>query len=214
MDRSPDSPRPDSAATCGLLERIAGGDPSAAGELFTRHRQALTIFVSLHLDPRTAARLDPSDVVQETQADLTRRMNDYLERRPMPFHLWVRKTAYERLLDTHRRHLRQARRAITREERLPDRSSMVLAQPFLTRGPTPSQEAEAREFAQRVSEAVAELPAADREVLLLRHAEAMPFAEIGTLLGIDPAAARKRFGRALIRLQKALTDAGLLEDLP
>jgi DNA-directed RNA polymerase specialized sigma24 family protein len=48
----------------------------------------------------------------------------------------------------------------------------------------------------------------------LRHADGLPFEEIGTLLGIDPAAARKRFGRALIRLQKLLAAAGLLEDLP
>ena len=51
----------------------------------------------------------------------------------------------------------------------------------------------------------------DREILLLRHAEELPFDEIACLLDITPAAARKRFGRALIRLQKALTDAGILE---
>ena len=48
----------------------------------------------------------------------------------------------------------------------------------------------------------------------MRHADGLPFDEIGVLLGIDPAAARKRFGRALIRLQKALAAAGLLEDMP
>jgi hypothetical protein len=33
-------------------------------------------------------------------------------------------------------------------------------------------------------------------------------------LGIAPAAARKRYGRALLRLQKRLTAAGLLESPP
>lgn len=214
MDPAPEAPRPDSADTRRLLDRVAGGDASAVGELLTRHRPTLTAFVSLHLDPRALARLDPSDVVQEAQADLARRMAEFLDRRPMPFHLWARKTAYERLLDAHRRHLRRARRAVSREERRTDRSSMALAKPLLARGPSPSQEAEAREFAERVSDAVAVLPDADREVLLLRHADGMPFAEIGALLGVEPAAARKRFGRALIRLQKALTAAGLMEDSP
>ena len=58
---------------------------------------------------------------------------------------------------------------------------------------------------------VSELPEIDREILLLRHAEAVPFDEIACLLGIEPAAARKRFGRALIRLQRGLSDHGLLE---
>jgi RNA polymerase sigma-70 factor (ECF subfamily) len=214
MDFAPAEPRPDSAATCALLDRAADGDPAAVGELLTRHRPALTAFVALHLDPRAAARVDPSDVVQEAQSDLARRLPDYLARRPMPFHLWARKTAYDRVVDTHRRHLRRAKRSIHREVPWPGRSSLAIARPLLARGPTPSQLAEAEEFARRVAGVVGELPAADHEVLLLRHADGLPFAEIGALLGIDPAAARKRFGRALIRLQKALSAAGLLEDSP
>ena len=45
----------------------------------------------------------------------------------------------------------------------------------------------------------------------MRHAEELSYEEIACLLEIAPAAARKRYGRALIRLQKALTDHGLLE---
>jgi RNA polymerase sigma-70 factor (ECF subfamily) len=214
MDLAPAPPRPDSAATRALLDRAAGGDPAAVDQLLARHRPTLARFVAHHLDPRAAARVDPSDVVQEAQADLARRLPDFLARRPMPFHLWARKTAYDRLLDAHRRHLRRARRAVGREAPWPSASSLAVARPLLARGPSPSQEAEAKEFARRVAAAVANLTPANREVLMLRHADGLPFEEIGTLLGIDPAAARKRFGRALIRLQKALTAAGLLEDLP
>jgi hypothetical protein len=38
----------------------------------------------------------------------------------------------------------------------------------------------------------------------------MLFEEIACLLEIEPAAARKRFGRALIRLQQRLSEHGLL----
>ena len=96
-----------------------------------------------------------------------------------------------------------------REQKAPDRSSYLIAQPLLATGPSPSQEAEQRELAERVNLAIGDLPDLDREILLLRHVDRMPFTEIGSLLGIDPAAARKRFGRALIRLRKLLTDAGL-----
>jgi DNA-directed RNA polymerase specialized sigma24 family protein len=46
----------------------------------------------------------------------------------------------------------------------------------------------------------------------MRHTEELPYEEVGCLLGVDPAAARKRYGRALIRLQRALADLGVPGD--
>ena len=63
----------------------------------------------------------------------------------------------------------------------------------------------------RLKANVARLGDADREILALRHAQDLSFAEIGCLLEVEPAAARKRFGRALIRLQKLLIEEGVLE---
>jgi RNA polymerase sigma-70 factor (ECF subfamily) len=206
--------RPDSAQTSALLERVRRGDGPALGELLERHRPGLCAFVRLHFDPRLRARVDPSDVVQEAQAEVVRRMDDFLVRRPMPFRLWVRRTAYERLLKAHRDHRGRARRSVDREVPLPDRSSLLLAGPLLGGGPSPSQLAEAREFAGRVSRAVAELGEADRQILLMRHAEELSYAEIACLLDVEPAAARQRYGRALIRLQKALAVHGLLGGAP
>jgi RNA polymerase sigma-70 factor (ECF subfamily) len=202
--------QPDSAETCRLLEEVGRGDREALGRLLERHRPDLVAFVELRLDPQTRSRVDPSDIVQEAQLEAVRRMDDFLERRPMPFRLWLRKAVYERLLNARRDH-RRARRSVAREEALPDRSSLLLAQPLLSAAATPSQEAEARERAEQVARAVAELAEADREVLLLRHADNLSHEEIARLLDITPAAARKRYGRALIRLQQVLTEHGLLE---
>jgi RNA polymerase sigma-70 factor (ECF subfamily) len=202
---------PDSAETDGLLEAIRQGERQALDRLLTRHRDELRSFVELRLDPRLAARVDPSDVVQEAQVEMVRRLDDFLARRPMPFRLWARKTAYERLLDLHKHHIQRARRSVRREAALPDRSSLLLVRPLLREGSTPSRRLEARELADRVALVVGELSASDREILLLRHAEGMPFEEIACLLEIEPAAARKRFGRALIRLQRRLSDHGILE---
>jgi RNA polymerase sigma-70 factor (ECF subfamily) len=203
---------PDSARTRGLLEQVSGGDRRALGELLAHYRPALEAFVDFHLDPGLRARLDPSDVVQEAQLEVVRRMDDFLRRRPMPFHLWLRKTAYERLLNLRRDHRRRARRSVEREIPLPERSSLLLARPFVSGGPSPSRQAEAREHAERVSRAVRELSETDREVLLMRHAEELSYEEIACLLEITPGTARKRYGRALIRLQKVLSDHGLLEE--
>jgi RNA polymerase sigma-70 factor (ECF subfamily) len=204
----------DSAQTCALLEAVGRGDTQALEELLARYRPGLHDFVEVHCDPRLRSRLDPSDVVQDTQMEVVRRIDDFLATRPMPFRLWLRKKAMERLLNLRRDHLTRARRSVARERALPDRSSLLLAGPLLARGPSPSQLLQDRELAEQVSRAVAQLAEADREILLLRHAEDLPFEEIACLLDIEPAAARKRFGRALIRLQTVLRAEGLLESPP
>ena len=205
--------KPDSAQTCGLLAQVAGGDGQALGRLLECYRPRLHAFIEARLDPRVRSRLDPSDVVQEVQLEVTRRMDDFLNRNPMPFHLWVRKTAYERLLKVQRAHRRQVR-SVDREVALPDHSSLLLAKPLLAGASSPSRQVAAREFADRVGLAVAGLAQADREILLMRHAEELPYAEIACLLDIEADAARKRYGRALLRLRKVLKDHGLLESHP
>src|SRR3954467_12424727 len=95
----------DSAETRRLLERLQAGDAAAFEQLCERHRPLLLEFLRHRFDPRLRARAAPSDVVQEAQMEAYRRLDDYLARRPMPFHLWLRKTAYERLLMLQRRHL-------------------------------------------------------------------------------------------------------------
>ena len=206
--------QPDSAQTGTLLEQVARGDRQALGRLLQRYRPRLRAFVEARLDVRLRSRLDPSDVVQEVQLEVARRMDNFLDRGPMPFHLWVRKIAYERLLKVRRDHRRRARRAVDREVALPEQSSVLLARPLLAGGPSPSQQLAAREFADRVAQAVTQLAEADREILLMRHAEELPYEEIAYLLEIEPAAARKRYGRALLRLRQVLKDHGLLESAP
>jgi RNA polymerase sigma-70 factor (ECF subfamily) len=205
--------KPDSAQTCGLLGQVARGDRQALGRLLEEYRPRLHAFVEARLDPRLRSRLDPSDVVQEVQLEVARQMDDFLARGPMPFHLWVRKTAYQRLLKLQRDH-RRARRSVDREVGLPEHSSLLLAKPLLAGAPSPSQQATAREFADRVGLAVAELAEADREILLMRHAEELSYAEIACLLDVEAGAARKRYGRALLRLRQVLKDHGLLESHP
>jgi RNA polymerase sigma-70 factor (ECF subfamily) len=197
---------PDSRETEALLEQAAGGDQQARERLLERHRQRLRDFVEVHLDPALRARLDASDVVQEAQFDAARRLPEFLSRRPMPFRLWLCKTAYERLLMLRRRHLGAARRSVGREVQLPDHSSLALAQQLVAPGTSPSREMGREEQVRRVQQALARLADTDREVLLMRHYEELSYDEIGAILGIEAATARKRSGRALVRLHKVLTE--------
>src|SRR5262249_35493669 len=111
-----------------LLEAFQRGDASARGRLLDRHRTRLRQMVTLRLDRRLAARVDPSDVVQEALAEADRRLSDYARERPLPFYPWLRAIAWERLAKLHRRHLHAQRRSVGREEiALPEDSALELA---------------------------------------------------------------------------------------
>jgi RNA polymerase sigma-70 factor (ECF subfamily) len=194
-----------------LLQQVQAGDRAALDGLLSRHRRYLQQFVELRLDPRLRPRVDPSDVVQEAQLEALLRLPAYLDQHPMPFRLWLRQLAFDRVVMLSRSHLGAVRRAVQREVALPDHSSLLLAQQLRAAGPTPSETIDHQELVLRVRHAVAELPEADREILLLRTFEGLSFEEVAFLLGIEPAAARKRHGRALLRLHRILSDDGLTE---
>jgi RNA polymerase sigma-70 factor (ECF subfamily) len=207
-----DDVRPDSPETQRLLERAGAGDKEAFERLFAEHRPQLRRFVERRLDPKLRARVDASDVVQETQMEVLGRLADFLQRQPMPFRLWLRKTAYERLLKIRRRHVEAGQRSLEREVPLPDRSSVALAHQLMASGSTPSQHLDKREAARRVRQAVAQLAELDREIVLMRNFEGMSNQEVAHVLQIDPATASQRFGRALLCLRKLLLSSGLGED--
>ena len=76
-----------------LMERASGGDRPAREELLAGHRARLRQMVAVRMDRRLAARIDPSDVVQDVLATATRDLSDYFRTRPMPFYPWLRKLA-------------------------------------------------------------------------------------------------------------------------
>jgi RNA polymerase sigma-70 factor (ECF subfamily) len=205
---------PDSTETRRLLQRATAGEPDAAGRLLERHRPYLRRLVDIRLDARLRARVDPSDVVQEAQIEALRQLPGYLAKPPVPFRLWLRQIAYDRLVMLHRRHVKAARRAAGRDLPLPEQSSLLLARQFLAPGSTPSQRLIEREFAQRVRQAIGRLAETDRQVLVLRNLEGLSNLEAARVLDIDPATASRRYGRAVLRLRDILLQSGLMESEP
>ncbi len=64
------------------------------------------------------ARVDASDIVQDVLVEANRRLKEYLNNPAMPFHLWLRHMARDRLIDAHRRHRVSQRRSLDREQPL------------------------------------------------------------------------------------------------
>ncbi len=186
-----------------LLAAAAAGDPVARDHLLDHHRDRLRRTVARRLDPRLAARVDPSDVVQEALADADRKLSAYLRDRPLPFYPWLRRLALERLVRLHRRHVRAGKRSVTREA--PADHIGVLPHPRAPAGDGPASAVVRAELRDRVRAALDRLPVADRTVLVLRHFEHHSVRVTAARLGVSEGAVKVRHLRALRRLSDLLT---------
>lgn len=169
------------------------------------HRDRLRRMVDLRLDRRLAGRVDASDVLQEAYLDAAGQLERYLQDRPMSLFLWLRFLTSQRLMAIHRRHLGVQKRDPRQEIRLaagPSRASFSGG--LSGRMTSPSMAAARAEIRAGVQSAVEGLETADREILMLRHFEELSNQEAAELLGVTPAAASKRYVRALERLKKAM----------
>jgi RNA polymerase sigma-70 factor, ECF subfamily len=199
-----------SSATIRLVERAARGESEPLGELLQRHRGRLRRMVGLRLDRRLQGRIDPSDVIQEASLEAAARLSEYVRNPTMPFFLWLRLLTGQRMQVLHRRHLGARMRDAGREVALyrgalPEATSVALAAQLLGRDTRPSEAAVRAERKIRLQEALNSMDPLDREALALRHFEQLTTAEAAQVMGITPAAAGKRYFRALERLREILT---------
>ena len=205
--------------TDGLLRQAAQGDGQVLGTLLARHRDRLKRMVALRLDHRLQGRIDPSDVIQEAYLEASARLAEYLRDPSMPFFIWLRFLAGQKLVTLHRHHLGVKMRDAGQEVALyhgslPQASSAALAARLLGHDTRPSEAAMRAEMKIRVQEALNSMPSFDREILALRHFEQLSRAEIAQVFGITEAAAGKRYIRALERLKQILGQGpGGLEEM-
>jgi RNA polymerase sigma-70 factor (ECF subfamily) len=199
----------DSSEVTQLLQQAAAGDRAAWGALLTQHRERLYAMIALRLDRRLQGRIDPSDVLQEAYLEASAQLAEYLRQPTFSFFLWLRLITGQKLVALHRYHLgtqmRDAgREVVLHQGSLPQTSSAALAAQLLGRECRPSEAVLQAERSLRLQEALNSLEALDREVLALRHFEELTNAETAQVLGIQEAAASKRYVRALKRFKEIL----------
>jgi len=193
-----------------LLQRASSGDQRAVALLLKRYRRRLCHMVAIHMAPRVTARFSASDVVQDALLDAHCKLADYLQRRPLPFYVWLRQLTWEQLIRFHRRHMDVGARSVEREEMLPleafESSVAQLADRLADGGSSPSGRLLRSESRLRVRAALMKLCPADREVLVLRFVEDLTRIEAAAVLAISEGALNMRQLRALRRLRMLLAE--------
>lgn len=178
--------------------------------IFMQNRARLRAIVQLRLDRRLNGRVDPSDVLQETLLEVTKRRDDYLQSQSLSPFLWLRFLTTQQVINVHRRQLvaecRDARREVSLDyEFAPSATTMILAAHLLGKLTSPVSAALKAERQLIIQQALEELSELDREMIALRHFEELTNQEVADLQNVSKDVASKRYIRAIKRL-KAILD--------
>ena len=193
------------------IEDLPQGDQEALARFFSRYRDRLLKLIDYRLDHRLRGRVSASDVLQEAYIDALKRMPHLEGEAGIPVFVWLRKVTIQRLIQVYREHILAQGRDASKEVRSFDDagfepSSDGLAELFGRL--SPSQIVRRGDTIAEVREAMDRLDPVDREVLALRHFEDLSNIEVAAVIGITPAAASKRYLRALERLATRLHPPG------
>lgn len=185
------------------LSAARAGDEGARNELLGACRSFLAVIARANLDRRLQARVDASDVVQQSLIDVHRGLDEFRGDTAEEWLAWLGRIATRNAIDAARRHRQAAKRDQAREYRAEDAPSPV---PFayVARDPSPSQAVAGLERELLVAAALDQLPEDYRDVVLLRNVERLPFEEVASRMARSTGACQMLWLRALDRLRHLL----------
>jgi RNA polymerase sigma-70 factor (ECF subfamily) len=170
-------------------------------------RAYLRLLARLHLDPRLQGKLDPSDVVQQTLLQAWKALDGFRGQSSAEMAVWLRRILANKLAQAVREFGR-VKRDVAREQSLEEGialSSARLDQWVVAEQSSVCTRAERNEQALRLAQALEQLPAAQRDALVLQHWQGWSLAEIGKHLDKSPEAVAGLIKRGLKQLRRLLT---------
>ncbi len=174
-----------------LMQAYAAGDVRAFDTLYDRNTLAVWRYV--HRSVGNAALAD--DLVQDVWFNVIRQAPKYQPR--ARFRTWLFTLAHHRLVD----HFRTHHPSLSLDATTDDGASLADAL-AADSGFSPLRQLQSREQAQALLDALAALPATQREAFLLQAEGALTVTEIARTTGVPPetAKSRLRYARASLRL--------------
>lgn len=195
-----------------IIEALKADREEALAKYFFAVEARLKRIVNFRLDYRLGGRVSESDVIQETYVRAAKRIDSFLDKDDMPFFVWLRLEVSQKLHEIHRHHFGAEKRDVRKEMKLGQpndsgKTSMALAAHIVAQMTSPSRLIERAEQISILEETLGEMNELDREVIALRNFEELSNIETAKALGIKPAAASKRYLRALKRLKEIMESA-------
>lgn len=195
-----------------LMARVAEGDRSAVAELVERQSDHLRAYLERRLPRCVLRRFGPSDIIQQAAIQLVGAAEDLDDRGLDAFRRLLEVVAERVLAHAIEREYAQ-KRSLARQVRLDSGATDSAAVRHRLDGleagtDSPSRSLMRRERLDAVKRAFEDLPAGDREILLLIDCHGLGHDEAARRLGISGAAARKRHSRAAARLRELLKAEG------
>jgi RNA polymerase sigma-70 factor (ECF subfamily) len=200
----------DTGAHAQLLDQARAGDAQAFARLFERYSNMVRMTLRSQISAELRAKVDASDMLQETFLTASRSVGDFEGRDPETFVRWLQVIAARRVADAYRRYFDFEKRDMRREVPLDqllargDRSAAKLVEQLADSASGPLSVAHRHEQAVRLADALATLPEHYREVLQLRYLEERPLGEIAESLGRSKGATAMLLARAIEKLREAL----------
>ena len=192
----------DTNASAVLLRQACAGGGDALGELLEKLRPWMRVLADARLGSEVAARVDASDVVQQTCLSVFNRIQQFQGRDIAQFMAWVREIHCHNLQDVVREHLVAQGRSVYREQSLEEVDVTrlgieVASSPSLFLG----------DEAIRLAEAMEQLPETQSKVIAMRFLEGLPVAKITELMNLTPDAVTSLIRRGLQQLRTRIRPA-------
>lgn len=190
------------AATDQLLQRAIAGEAAALGPLLDRFRPLLRTQARESLPAPLLARIDESDVVQQTCLLVLRQFEQLRGRSVGEFVAWLLQVHQHNLLNMVDHHRGAAKRDIGREQ--PGNENAAARMPGqLT---SPSQKAVRGERRQQLEQAIDRLPDGQREAVRMRFLEGAGIAEIASRMERSQEAVAGLLKRGIAQLKRSIRE--------